>query len=157
MASAALTVPVIPGYIPEAAADLSDPATRQRLSPAAVKGFLSIMEKWKVRDPNARQLLGGMSTGSFYALKKESQSRGAKKDGKHRALDQDTLTRISLLLGIFKALNILYSPKLADAWMTLPNANPMFRGLTPLAYLMQRGQPGMVHVRQLLDARRGGQ
>ena len=157
MAFATLTLPVIPGYIPEAAADLSDAATRRRLSPAAVKGFLGIMEKWNLRDPDARQLLGGMSTGSFYALKKESQSRVVKNDPKNRVLDQDTLTRISLLVGIFKALNILYSAKLADTWMTLPNTNPMFRGLTPLAYIVQRGQPGMVHVRQLLDARRGGQ
>jgi hypothetical protein len=148
MASATLTMPAIPGYIPEAAADLSDAAIRRRLSPAAVKGFLGIIDKWGLRDPDARQLLGGMSTGSFYTLKK---------DPKSRVLDQDTLTRVSLLIGIFKALNILYSPKLADAWMTLPNSNPMFRGLTPLAYIVQRGQPGMVHVRQLLDARRGGQ
>lgn len=157
MASASVALPVIPGYIPEAAVDLFDPVTRRRLSPAAVKGFLGIMEKWELRDPDARALLGGMSTGSFYGLKKESQSSAGKKDVKGRVLDQDTLTRISLLLGIFKALNILYSPKLADAWMTLPNENPMFRGQTPLAYMMQRGQPGMVHVRQLLDARRGGQ
>lgn len=156
-ASAAVTLPVVPGYVPESAFDLSDPATRRRLSPAAVKGFLSIMEKWSVRDPDARQLLGGMSTGSFYALKKEIGNRASRKDEKSRVLDQDTLTRISLLVGIFKALNILYSPRLADAWMTLANANPMFRGQTPLAYIMQRGQPGMVHVRQLLDARRGGQ
>ena len=148
MASATIAVPAIPGYIPEAAADLSDAATRRRLSPAAVKGFLAVTEKWGLRDPDARALLGGMSTGSFYALKKEP---------KGRLLDQDTLTRISLLIGIFKALNILYTPKLADAWMTLPNSNPMFHGATPLAYIMQRGQPGMVHVRQLLDARRGGQ
>lgn len=148
MASATLALPIIPGYIPEAAADLSDPVTRRRLSLAAVRGFLGIMEKWNLRDPDARQLLGGMSTGSFYALKKEP---------KGRALDQDTLTRISLLVGIFKALNILYSAKLADAWMTLPNTNPMFRGLSPLTYIVQRGQPGMLHVRQLLDARRGGQ
>lgn len=158
MASATLALPVIPGYIPEAAADLSDAATRRRLSAAAVKGFLAIMEKWNLRDPDARRLLGGMSTGSFYALKQEILKKSVlkKDDRKGRVLDQDTLTRISLLVGIFKALNILYSPKLADAWMTLPNTNPMFRGLTPLAYILQRGQPGMVHVRQLLDARRGG-
>jgi hypothetical protein len=129
MASATSAFPAIPGYIPETAADLSDPATRRRLSPAAVKGFLGITEKWDLRDPDARQLLGGMSTGSFYALKKEP---------KGRVLDQDTLTRISLLIGIFKALNILYSRKLADAWMSLPNANPMFHGITPLAYILQR-------------------
>jgi len=144
--AASLVLPNVPGYSSQSAPDLSDPATRRRLSPAAVKGFLAIMDKWNLRDPEARQLLGGMSTGSFYALKKEP-----------RTLDQDTLTRISLLIGIFKALNILYSPKLADAWISLPNTNPIFRGLTPVAYMIQRGQPGMLSVRQLLDARRGGQ
>ena len=146
--AASLVLPNVPGYRSESSADLSDSVTRRRLSGAAVKGFLAIMEKWKLRDPEARQLLGGMSTGSFYALKKEPAGR---------TLDQDMLTRISLLVGIFKALNILYSPKLADAWVTLPNTNPVFRGMTPVSYLIQRGQPGMVSVRQLLDARRGGQ
>ncbi|MGA2537008.1 MAG: MbcA/ParS/Xre antitoxin family protein [Terracidiphilus sp.] len=67
------------------------------------------------------------------------------------------MTRISILIGIFKALNILYSQRLADAWMTLPNSNPMFNGSTPLEYVLRLGQPGMMYVRQLLDARRGGQ
>ncbi len=146
--AAALVLPHIVGYALDASPDLSHPPTRVRLSPSAIKGFLRIMEKWAIKDPDARQLLGGLSSGSYYGLKKEP---------KHRTLDQDTLTRISLLVGIFKALNILYSPALADAWITLPNRNPMFRGVSPLAYMIQRGQPGMLHVRQLLDARRGGQ
>jgi hypothetical protein len=146
--AAALVLPNVAGYSLDASPDLSRPATRVRLSASAIKGFLRIMEKWGIKDPDARQLLGGLSSGSYYGLKKEP---------KHRTLDQDMLTRISLLLGIFKALNILYSPTLADAWVLLPNRNPMFRGISPLAYMIQRGQPGMVHVRQLLDARRGGQ
>jgi hypothetical protein len=140
--------PNVAGYTVDAAADLSDARTRKRLSPAAIKGFLRIMDKWGIKDPDARKLLGGMSTGSFYGLKKETTPR---------TLDQDTLTRISLLIGIFKALNILYGTALADSWITLANSNAMFRGTTPLAYMVQHGQPGMVHVRQLLDARRGGQ
>lgn len=146
--AAALVLPHIVGYALDASPDLSHPPTRVRLSAAAIKGFLRIMEKWAIKDPDARQLLGGLSSGSYYGLKKEP---------KHRTLDQDTLTRISLLVGIFKALNILYSPALADAWITLRNRNPMFKGMSPLAYMIQRGQPGMLHVRQLLDARRGGQ
>lgn len=146
--AAALVIPQIAGYAFDVSPDLSSSSTRERLSPAAIKGFLRIVEKWEIKDSDARQLLGGLSTGSYYGLKKEP---------KHRTLDQDVLTRISLLLGIFKALNILYSKSLADAWMKLPNSNSMFRGMTPLAYIIQRGQPGMLHVRQLLDARRGGQ
>lgn len=145
--AAALVLPSIAGYTFDTSPDLSDAKTRERLSAAAVKGFLRIMDCWGIKDPDARQLLGGISTGSYYGWKKQPK----------RLLDQDALTRISLLVGIFKALNILYSETLADAWITLPNRNPMFRGATPLAYMIHRGQPGMVHVRQLLDARRGGQ
>jgi hypothetical protein len=63
---------------------------------------------------------------------------------------------VSFLVGIFKALNILYSAELADAWIQLPNTNPVFNGATPLAYIIRFGLPGMERVRQLLDARRGG-
>jgi Protein of unknown function (DUF2384) len=146
--TAAATIPQIAGYRFDVAANLSDPSTRERLSAVGIKAFLRIAEKWSVKDPDARALLGGISSGTFYGLKKTPDAR---------PLDQDTLTRISLLIGIFKALHILYSQRLADAWMTLPNSNPMFRGSTPLAYILRLGQPGMMQVRQLLDARRGGQ
>jgi hypothetical protein len=98
-------------------------------------------------------LIGGISNGSFYQLKR-SAARSATPGVK--TLDQDKLTRASLLVGIFKALNILYSTKLADAWVQLPNSNPIFGGQTPLAYMLKGGVPSMLRVRQLLDARRGG-
>ena len=148
MTAAAVLIPQVAGYTFEVAANLADPATRARLSPAAFKAFLRIMQQWGIKDPDARELLGGASSSWFYQVKSLK--------GK-RALSQDMLTRISLLIGTYKALNILYSPKLANAWMTLANSNPMFGGLTPLEYIKRRGQPGMISVRQLLDARRGGQ
>ena len=130
----------------EQPADLSNKDVARRLSPSAVKGFLKIAVLWELRDEDARQLLGGMSNGAFYELKKTGS----------RTLDQDRLTRISLLTGIFKALNILYRKKLADRWIHLPNSNSMFSGEMPLAYMMKGGVPAMLRVRQLLDARRGG-
>ena len=96
-------------------------------------------------------MIGGISNGSFYQLK-----RSATKTSEAKTLDQDKLTRVSLLVGIFKALNILYGTKLADAWVQLPNSNPVFGGQTPLAYMLKGGMPSMLRVRQLLDARRGG-
>jgi hypothetical protein len=99
-----------------------------------------------VRDEEARALLGGLSNGPFYELKKKPD----------RVLDADKLTRISYLVGIFKALNILYSDKLADAWVQLPNSNRIFGGQTPLAFMTKGGLPALQTVRQLLDARRGG-
>ncbi len=134
------------GFSWDMAVDLSRKENRARLSPAAVKGLVRIADHWNLRDDDTRVLLGGMSNGSFYTLK----SRAGK------TLDEDQLTRVSLLVGIFKALNILYSPKLADSWMTLANTNPMFGGDTPLNYVKKGGIPALIRIRQLLDARRGG-
>jgi hypothetical protein len=104
------------------------------------------MERWGIRDDDAKVLLGGLSNGPYYEMKKNPD----------RVLDTDRLLRISYLTGIFKALNILYSKKLADAWIRLPNSNRIFRGESPLAYVMKGGLPAMQTVRRLLDARRGG-
>ena len=133
------------GFSADQAVDLSSKTAQTRLSRAAVPAFFTLAQAWSLKDELARLLLGGVSNGAFYQLK-----RGDKK-----TLDQDKLTRISLLLGIFRALNILYSRKLADAWINLPNANPMFEGEPPLAYMIKGGVPAFVRVRQLLDARRG--
>src|SRR5271154_7291615 len=130
----------------EKPADLSSKDALKRLSPSAVKAFLRVRELWGLRDEDARLLLGGISNGAFYELKRKARG----------TLDQDRLTRISLLTGIFKALNILYSKKLADRWMQLPNENPMFGGGAPLEYVIRGGVPAMLRVRQLLDSRRGG-
>jgi len=133
-------------YTPYPLPDLSRLEERRRLSPAAVRAFFNIVKHWEIRDEDARQLLGGISTGAYYELKKMPD----------RVLDQDRLQRISYLIGIFKALNILYGTRLADRWIQLANTNPIFTGKTPLAYMMQGGTPAMERVRSLLDARRGG-
>jgi hypothetical protein len=64
--------------------------------------------------------------------------------------------RISYLVGIFKALHILFGEKLADEWVMLPNTNRIFGGESPLAYMKRGGIPAMQIVRRLLDGRRGG-
>ncbi len=134
------------GYSVDKPFDLSKKEIQEKLSPAAIPAFFKITQAWKLRDVSARQLLGGVSNGMYYQLK----------HGHKKTLDQDKLTRISLLLGIFKSLNLLYSRKLADVWVNLPNSNPVFDGESPLSYIVQGGVPALMRVRQLLDARRGG-
>jgi len=131
---------------PPAFPDLSEPQERERLSPGALQAFFNIMAAWKMKDEEARKLLGGVSNGTYYAYKKDPA----------RVLDQDKLLRISFLTGIFKALNILHGDELADRWVSLPNRNRIFGGQTPLAYMIKGGTPAMQTVRRLLDARRGG-
>lgn len=125
--------------------DLSDKAERERLSPSALRAFFNILEAWGVRDADGMALLGGPSHGTYYGLKKNPA----------KVLDQDRLCRVSLLVGIFKALNILYDRPLADAWATRPNVNRIFGGASPLSYMLRGGLPAMQTVRRLLDARRG--
>jgi hypothetical protein len=137
-------------------ADLSSRAVQEKLSPVAIRAFFRLASHWKLRDEDARGLIGGISNGSFYQLKRSSPKTSNTKTLDAKTLDQDKLTRVSLLVGIFKALNILYGTKLADAWVQLPNTNPIFGGETPLAYMLKGGVPSMLRVRQLLDARRGG-
>jgi len=133
-------------YHPAPLVDLSVRSERERLSPPALRAFFNIMTRWQVRDEDARALLGGVTNGPFYEMKKNPD----------RVLDPDRLLRISYLVGIFKALNLLYSDTLADAWIRRPNANAVFAGQTPLAYLTTGGLPAMQIVRRLLDARRAG-
>src|SRR5665647_261649 len=134
-------------YEPSPLVDIVSPESRARLSPTALKAFFRIMEHWSVRDEDARTLLGGVSNGAFYTMKKHTAER---------VLDADTLLRASYLVGVFKALNILHGRTLADEWVRLPNANRIFGGLTPLAYMLKGGVTAMQTVRRLLDARRGG-
>lgn len=132
----------------EAAAfiDLSARVERERLSGPALKGFFRLAAAWGLRDEEARELLGGVSSSAFYEWKKTPP----------RALDMDRITRISYLVGIFKALHIIYGDPLADRWISMPNTNAIFAGRTPLGLMLGGGIPAMQTVRKLLDARRGG-
>jgi hypothetical protein len=134
-------------YEPSPLVDLTSAATRERLSPSALRAFFGMMDCWNVRDDDARALLGGVTNGPYYEMKKQPAER---------VLDADKLLRISYLIGIFKALNILHSRALADEWMQLPNTNRIFGGSSPLAYVLKGGITAMQTVRRLLDSRRGG-
>ena len=133
-------------YRADAVPDLNAREERERLSAPALKAFFNIMARWKVRDEDARALIGGVTNGPFYEMKRDPD----------RVLDTDRLTRVSYLIGIFKALNILHAQPLADEWIHLPNTNPIFAGRTPLDYMMRGGIPAMQTVRRLVDARRAG-
>jgi len=134
-------------YVTSPVVDLASKSQRERLSPSALKAFFNVIERWGVRDEDARQLLGGVTNGPYYEMKKSPEGR---------SLDADRLLRVSYLIGIFKALNILHGQELADGWVHFPNTNPIFRGASPLAYMIEGGIPAIQTVRRLLDARRGG-
>ena len=135
----------VPGYQVDTVPDFSQLETRERLSQSAIDGFFAIMDKWQVPVERAGELLGGMPRSSVYKLKTAAGT-----------LRQDELTRISYLVGIYKALQILLPKELANQWVTRPNDNLLFSGQTPLDYMVRAGIPGLQQVRSLLDAARGG-
>ena len=134
-----------PGYKLDATPDLSRRETRKRLSQSAIDGFFAVMDKWHVPIERAADLLGGMPRSTVYKLKTAAGT-----------LRQDELTRISYVVGIYKALHILLPEKLADEWVVRPNDNFLFGGQTPLDHMVRTGIPGLQQVRSLVDAARGG-
>lgn len=132
----------VPGYRMPAIPDLRDPATRQELSKGALIGFFAIVDSWKLSMSQAAELLD-KSRSNLYKLKEHSDSA---------VLSRDELTRISYIVGINRALHIVFPEKLASEWMTRSNKNGLFRGETPFAYVAQEGIPGLHQVRMMLDA-----
>jgi len=123
-----------------------DPAVRRRLSAPALRTFFSIARAWELSTTEERALLGWPPSSTFHKYK----------SGDVAALSFDTLTRLSLVLGVYKALQVLYpEPAFADRWIRMPNAHATFGGRTPITFLTDTGLDGLLQVRRLLDGRRG--
>jgi len=133
-------------WMPLPAAERQDPAVRRRLSAPSLRAFFNIARAWQLSAAEERGLLGWPPSSTFHKYK----------SGDAGALSFDTLTRISLVLGAYKALHILYpEPAFADHWMRMPNSNPLFGGRTPIAWVGDAGIDGLFQLRRLLDSRRG--
>jgi hypothetical protein len=125
-------------------ASSSPPAPRPEDGRAAKRAFFRIMEAWSVSDVEARTLLGSPSRSTFYNYKR----------GQGGALSADTLERVSYVLGIYKALQLLFpNPNQADAWMRKPNAS--FGGRSALEHALAGKVVDLAFVRRTLDAARG--
>lgn len=142
------TVAAVPGT----SVNLSDPAVRLRLTPAAIDGMIRLADLWRLTTEETCLLLGDMSERSWFRLKKQESLRS----DRALRLPQDMLTRISVLIGIFKGLRLLFSDPLADEWIRLPNRGALFGGRAPLAVAIERGIPGLLEIRHHVDALRGG-
>src|SRR5712692_1809625 len=106
----ALHLPSIPE--PIAVQQRHLPAVRQRMSGPALRAFFHLASAWALSVAEQRALLGWPAPSTFHKYKA----------GQTGTLAYDMLIRISLILGIYKALHILYpDPQLADRWIKLPN------------------------------------
>jgi hypothetical protein len=132
-------------------AELNEPQTfaderdRTRLSEVALKAFLALMKAWDLSNAEASALLG-VSASTLDRIKR----------GYRPTLNQDQLTRVSALVGVYKGLHLLIADETADQWSRLPNRGPLFDRQTPIQAMIEGGIPRMLEVRRYVDAVRGG-
>jgi hypothetical protein len=122
------------------------PQVRKRLSAPAIRTFFNVAAAWRLSVKEQLALLGYPAPSTYHKYKA----------GQIGTLSFDSLTRISLILGIYKGLHILYADdSLADGWIRLPNSNPLFGGRPAIDLMIEGGIDGLQQVRRLLDGRRG--
>lgn len=122
------------------------PLPRRDLTGPALRAFFNITGLWELSTEQERILLGSPGRSTFFRWKRDL-------DG---ALPHDVLERISYLLGIYKALEILFpDPAQADGWVKRANEAPVFGGQSALQRMLGGQVADLFVVRQYLDAQRG--
>ena len=118
------------------------------MAAAGLRAFFNIASHWGLSTEEQMLLLGSPGRSTFFKWKANPDAAEPKRD---------TLERLSYLLGIYKALQILLpEPAGADAWVKKPNAAPLFGGKSALDRMLGGNVGDLMVVRQYLDAQRGG-
>ena len=127
---------------------ISDKAVDTKaLSGPALRTFFRIADAWKLDTKQQVKLLGEPARSTFFNWKKSHDVE----------VYRDTLERISYIVGIYKALQILLpDPAAADAWIHKKNRAPLFGGKSALARMLSGQVSDLFLTRQYLDANRGG-
>jgi hypothetical protein len=124
------------------------PLTSRDISAAGLRAFFNIAQAWGLNTDEQMTLLGSPGRSTFFKWKSAPENADLKRD---------TLERLSYLLGIYKALQILLpDSSAADAWVKKPNIAPLFGGKSALERMLGGNISDLLAVRQYLDARRGG-
>lgn len=122
-------------------------AAKSQVNRAALQAFFGITNDWKLTTKEQRILLGSPSESTFFKWKRA-------KDGH---LSADTLDRVSYIMGIHKALRIIFGDiKSVERWIHEPNEAPLFGGRNALDFMTAGGHmEDLASVRRYLDAERG--
>jgi len=120
--------------------------SNRQLSDAALRTFFRLAAAWQLSNDEARALLGSPARTTYFRWKQEQAG----------TLSRDVLERISYLLGIYKALRILFSAtEQADQWVRRSNAAPLFAGQSALDRMLAGNVSDLYVVREYLDGQRG--
>jgi hypothetical protein len=130
-------------FEPRPEVDLHARESRERLA----RMLMELFRHWAI-SPTDQAVLLGVSTQSRSTLARYRR-------GEPLADSADLLARAGHLLGIHKALRILFphDRDLAYRWVSAPNRR--FGGATPLDIMKRHGYEGILAVRRYLDFERG--
>jgi hypothetical protein len=118
----------------------------RRASAAALRTFHRIADRWKLSAQERQTVLGLPRSTYFKVIRTPNTAR----------LSRDTLERISYILGIYGALQILLPRReAADAWIRNPNDNSLFKGHAPIETMLGGKVSDLFVVRRYLDGERG--
>lgn len=121
---------------------------RKSLSGPGLRTFFRIAELWDLSVDEQMTLLGMTARSTFFKWKKDPNT----------VLPTDTLERISYILGIYKALQVLLpDEKAADQWVKQPNMAAPFAGQSALDKMLSGQVADLFVVRQYIDAQHGNQ
>lgn len=113
-------------------------------APDALRVFFAVADSWELTSEQQITLLGSPARSTFFKWKKEGG-----------LISADTQERVSNLLGIYKALQILVpSPTAADTWIRRPNG--YFDDRSALQVMLGGRLEDILEVRRYVDAQRGG-
>lgn len=126
---------------------MNEVSTGATLSAAGIRAFFRIAEAWDLSEGEKMAAMGGVSRATLFNWKR---------DPSNVRLGVDQLDRLSYLIGIYKALQIVFTrSEQADGWIRRPNSAPPFGG-KPAADLMFSGRmEDLMRVRRYLDGVRG--
>lgn len=131
---------------PDRAPPGSEAPPRQEMAAAGLKAFFAITSEWGLTRDEQRRLLGNPGRSRFYDMARSNRGN----------LSDDELDRLSYISGIYSALNILYNQDNTLRWLKHPGeAGSIWRGASPLDYMLTSGLVAFSDVRRYLDALRG--
>lgn len=114
-----------------------------RKARTALGAAFKIMKAWNLSEDDEAAILG----------QSDREALRAWKDEKGPQIGEETILRISYVLGIFKAINILLPDKrIADDWVKRPNKARIFGGGSALDRMTNGDIEDLKVVRQYLDA-----
>ena len=123
-----------------------DAPARRDLAGPALRAYFNITERWGLSAEQQRVLLGSPGRSTFFRWKR----------GRAGQLPHDALERVSYVLGIYKALHLLFgNERQANEWVRRPNAAPLLGGRPALERMLGGQVADLFVVRQYLDAQRG--